>query len=246
MSTVVLTSDRVDITKVGSTPGPSGNNFKVYYCYKRSSSPLVAGDQPSGNYTVNFTNQSISPNPATNGWSAEIPNGKDPCYMSTAIFSGNTNEVVSTFSNPIKLVENGKDANNYTIHTTSEEIIKFKRSDSSAERLLWELSPSILQISAFDLNNLSTVSNSNYTPVNNLTPEQFNASKSSYYYKNDNNEYIQCTNTSFDRSETYYIKVPFFEISLLVGGYNLEDILVNLEDYLYILQNFIMILLMIL
>lgn len=238
MSTVVLTSDRVDITKVGSTPGPSGNNFKVYYCYKRSSSPLVAGDQPSENYTVNFTNQSISPNPATNGWSAEIPNGKDPCYMSTAIFSGNTNEVTSTFSNPIKLVENGKDANNYTIHTTSEEIVKFKRSDSSAERLLWELSPSILQISAFDLNNLSTISNSNYTPVNNITPEQFNASKESYYYKDNNNEYIRCIPTSvFDSSITYYIKVSFFEISLLVGGYNLEDILVNLEDYLYIIKD---------
>ena len=217
--------------------GEDGNNFVILYYYQRNNSTPNA---PTGTYSYNFSNKTISPS-ISSSWTNSIPTTDGtPCWVTTISFLGNTTTVSGqSFTTPVKLVEDGEDgedAGKFTIHTNYEEILKFNSNSQNSNTITYSFAPSSeLQIGGYDLIELSNIPIVEYSKVN-IDSTTFNANKTLYYYKNNQNDYVQCTNSSVYSSSTqYYIRNTYFTIQVQISSYKLNEIIkpAYYERYLY-------------
>lgn len=91
----------------------SGQSVAVVYAYKRSATDLVAGWDAATNgpgaCTYDFNTKAFTA-ALSNGWTAAIPGGTDPLYVTavTAAATGATDAIAATeWATCVKLVENG-------------------------------------------------------------------------------------------------------------------------------------------
>lgn len=217
--------------------GENGNNFIILYYYQRNNNTPNA---PTGTYSYNFSNKTISPS-ISSSWTNSIPTTDGtPCWVTTISFLGNTTTVSGqSFTTPVKLVEDGEDgedAGKFTIHTNYEEILKFNSNSQNSNTITYSFAPSSeLQIGGYDLIELSNIPIVEYSKVN-IDSTTFNANKTLYYYKNNQNDYVQCTNSSVYSSSTqYYIRNTYFTIQVQISSYKLNEIIkpAYYERYLY-------------
>ena len=92
------------------TDGNDGNSIAQVYCYRRATS---TPSTPSGG-SFNFTNNTLT---APTDWSATVPSGSDPVYISfaTASISGSVGTDSSlTWSTPVLAFQNGADGSDGT------------------------------------------------------------------------------------------------------------------------------------
>lgn len=86
-------------------PGTSGYNTATIFLYQRSATTL--NTPPTGGQTYTFNTGALSSVPT--GWSTSIPPGNNPCYLTqTAVRSQGNTATIESWSNPIKLVEDGE------------------------------------------------------------------------------------------------------------------------------------------
>ena len=208
-------------------PGPNGNNYiKLDYYQRADRAPAAL----TGTYTYNFTNQTISPSiAASTGWQTFIPDGSAPCWVTSIAFYGNTNECDSTFSTPVKLVQNGangKDANQYTIRTIAEEILKFPDQSQWENNKIYNFSIGSFQMFGFDNKNQVVINNTEYVLVPNLTAADFQGNETNYYIKNQQGEFVQChSGDLFDSQEHYYQRSLLYDIlDIEIKDYKFKEI----------------------
>lgn len=206
--------------------GADGYNYIKLDYYQRS---VLAPASLTGTYSYNFSTQVLSPSiSASTGWQTTIPDGNDPCWVTSIIFYDNDTSATSTFNTPVKLAQNGadgKDANQYTIRTIAEEILKFPNSNEW-ENKKYLFSISNFQMVGFNSKNQVPIENAEYTLVPNLTAEEFNSNKTYYYTKNQSGEFVQCTNSDVFNSSTdyYYKSLLYCVLDIEIEGYKFKEL----------------------
>lgn len=114
-----------------SRSATNGNHTAVVYLYKRSSS--AATINWTNNLTYNFTTNSLTSVPS--GWSATVPTGTDPIYMTaaTASSNGDTDTIAYTeFATPVMIAQNGSNGSDGADGSNSATIFLYQRAASSS------------------------------------------------------------------------------------------------------------------
>lgn len=153
------------VSRMG-TNGADGNNYIILYYYQRGpdNNPPT---KPSGTYTYNFLQNVISPDPeTTTGWTMSIPPtnpNHDACYVTTISFLGNTTSVSgASFTDPVKLVEDGadgKDANSLRVSTSVDQVLRFPQMiNAETGKIIYDVVPDTIDIYGF-LNEQSLTTN---------------------------------------------------------------------------------------
>lgn len=88
-------------------PGTDGWNRTIVYLYQRSAATSTPS-APSGPRTYTFNSDSISGDLGSWERTISATNG-NPCWVCSASFASRTNTATGTFTNVIKLVEDGED-----------------------------------------------------------------------------------------------------------------------------------------
>ncbi len=191
--------------------GDPGNNYIILYYYKRTTDTTV--NKPTGTYTYNFINNSISSNPT--GWSNSIPAGTDPCWVTAISFYGTGSAVSGTFSTPVKLVENGKDgedANQYQIRLNYQELLKYYDFDADDNPVKHIDNP--LEITAWDIKNNQQLTFTQSNPTITIKIDSYDlndlfiTSFLNTFFTRDNNKYILNLQTLYNKYCTWGDTAP--------------------------------------
>lgn len=160
-----LQSSKLTLTKIQNgqdgqpgSAGADGYNTATVFLYKRGVpiSPATNLSGPTGTLTYAFTTGQLTASDSSyfNGWSQSVPevnNNKEPCWVTTAaaISQGSSiNISTNQWSQSVKLVEDGEDANQYQIHLNYQSLVKFTELNGNT---LYIDSP--LEITAWDTKN---------------------------------------------------------------------------------------------
>lgn len=114
-----------------SRNGINGNHTAVVYLYKRSSSAPTVNWTSS--LTYDFTTNSLRSTPS--GWSATIPSGSNPIYMTaaTASSSSTTDSIAYTeWATPVLIAQNGADGQPGSSGANSATVFLYQRASSSS------------------------------------------------------------------------------------------------------------------
>ena len=114
-----------------SRNGINGNHTAVVYLYKRSTSAPTVNWTSS--LTYDFTTNSLRSTPS--GWSATIPSGSNPIYMTaaTASSSSTTDSIAYTeWATPVLIAQNGADGQPGSSGANSATVFLYQRASSSS------------------------------------------------------------------------------------------------------------------
>lgn len=228
------------VSKMGIN-GTNGYNTATVFLYKRGvpTSPATNLSGPTGTLTYYFTTGQLDASDLSyfNGWSQSVPevnNNKEPCWVITAaaISQGSSIDIsTNQWSQSVKLVEDGEDANSLRIITNTESILKFPV-DRNDKLINYSITPDTINISLKDKENdvasnlyttiniyLNEIDLNNIIEVGNLNRYLIENGAHEYYtfnidqlYNEKNSEYIQDNykdflNDFFGTSIPTYIKI---------------------------------------
>lgn len=107
--------------------GSDGKNTAVVYLYKRAASASIDW---TSDLTYSFTTNSLTSTPS--GWSASVPLGTDPLYMTAATASSTTSSDTipyTEWATPVVLAQNGTDGND---GSSSATVFLYQRAVSAS------------------------------------------------------------------------------------------------------------------
>lgn len=134
-------------------PGSPGLNSSVIFLYQRKSS---APSKPSTTLQYDFATGQITPQSGLAGWTQNIPQSDgNPCYViqCIAISSENIDNDIHEWSDPVILVEDGKDG---------ESVVSFEIYSPDGDTFTDDVSSITLQVYAYDGTTEITAQNANF------------------------------------------------------------------------------------
>lgn len=127
-TTTLVDQETVPVVSDGAAGGP-GSNSALVYAYQRATS---APSTPSANVTYTFASGAISG--LNNGWSATIPAGTNPLYVTIATASGTgTTDTIAPaeWSSPVVFVQNGVDGSPGAAGLSAASVFLYQRTSTA-------------------------------------------------------------------------------------------------------------------